>query len=104
MSIEKTDHSETPDSKVNWLPLVLGAVIVLGLIIFIFKGCKGSNDSDTMASRADAVVASLKASGAQAAQFVGTDGNGSQYATIAANASDEERKKDRRIAISVRAK
>jgi hypothetical protein len=45
MSVEKTDHSETPNAKVNWLPLVLGAILVLGLIIFIFKGCNGSNDS-----------------------------------------------------------
>jgi hypothetical protein len=43
MSSEKMDQSEIPDSKVNWLPLVLGAVLVLGLIIFIFKGCNGSN-------------------------------------------------------------
>jgi hypothetical protein len=43
MSSEEMDHSEVSNSKVNWLPLVLGAVLVLGLIIFIFKGCSGSN-------------------------------------------------------------
>ena len=44
MSSEKMDHSEVPDYKVNWLPLVLGALLVLGLIIFIFKGCHGSDE------------------------------------------------------------
>ncbi|HET7000340.1 MAG TPA: OmpA family protein, partial [Puia sp.] len=47
MSSEKTDHSEVAISKVNWLPLVIGTLFFLGLIIFIFKGCKGSNDSET---------------------------------------------------------
>jgi hypothetical protein len=44
MSTEKMDHSEVPDSKVNWLRLVLGALLVLGIIIFVFKGCHGSNE------------------------------------------------------------
>ena len=43
MSSEKMDQSEVTDSKVNWLPLVLGALLVLGIIIFVFKGCQGSN-------------------------------------------------------------
>jgi outer membrane protein OmpA-like peptidoglycan-associated protein len=217
MSSEKTDNSEVSVSKVNWLPLVLSAVLVLGLIIFIFKGCKGSNDSETMEtsisdtvaaapvaavresvkvklpdgaeleayktgiedqlvsflnnpasvpgkdiwfdfdnlnfktgsaditdeskvqiqniaailkaypklkikiggytdktgdslnnlklsqSRADAVVMALKAAGVHAEQLVGAEGYGSQYATVVAHANDEERKKDRRISISVRA-
>jgi outer membrane protein OmpA-like peptidoglycan-associated protein len=223
MSSETMDHSEVPNARLNWLSLVLGSVLVLGLIIFIFKGCKGSNDSydseivasDTVAnetanmapanlqheslkvklpdgteldaykngiedqlvsflnnpasipgkdvwfdfdnlnfktgsaditedskiqlqniaailkaypkvkikiggytdktgdsltnlklsqSRADAVEASLKTSGVGALQLVGAEGYGSQYATVSASASDEERKKDRRIAVSVRAK
>jgi hypothetical protein len=44
MSSEKTDHPEVSNSKVNWLPLVLGALVVLGLIIFIFKGCNGADN------------------------------------------------------------
>jgi outer membrane protein OmpA-like peptidoglycan-associated protein len=214
------DHSEAPNVRLNWLSLVLGSVLMLGLIVFIFKGCKGSNDTDMVASdtvavetaaavpvvleresvkvklpdgseldayktgiedqlvsflnnpasvpgkdvwfdfdnlnfktgsseiteeskiqvqniaailkaypkvkikiggytdktgdslnnlklsqsRADAVETSLKASGANASQLAGAEGYGSQYATVSANASDEERKKDRRIAVSVRAK
>ena len=215
-----SETSGVPNAKLNWLSLVLGSVLALGLIIFIFKGCKGSNDSDMVnsdavavdtstavpaaiqresvkvklpdgteldayktgiedqlvsflnnpasvpgkdvwfdfdnlnfktgsaeiteeskiqvqniaailkaypkvkikiggytdktgdslnnlklsQSRADAVENSLKASGANAAQLVGAEGYGSQYATVSASASDEERKKDRRIAVSVRAK
>ncbi len=55
-------------------------------------------------SRAEAVVAALKAAGANASQVTGAEGYGSQFAKAAADAPDEERKKDRRIAVSVRAK
>lgn len=223
MSSETMDHSEVSSTTgLNWIRLVLGSVLALGLIIFIFKGCKGSNDSDSemvasdtgaaetaavvppgtqhesvkvklpdgteldayksgiedqlvsflnnpastpgkdvwfdfdnlnfktgsseiteesktqvsnieailkaypkvkikiggytdktgdslnnlklSQSRADAVAAALKASGVNAAQLAGAEGYGSQYAMVPASASDEERKKDRRIAVSVRVK
>lgn len=52
--------------------------------------------------RADATVSAIKAGGANAAQLLSAEGYGSAFATIAATASDEERKKDRRIAVSVR--
>lgn len=55
-------------------------------------------------SRADAVATALKNDGITAAQLVGAEGYGSQYAKAAASAPDEERKKDRRIAISPRKK
>jgi outer membrane protein OmpA-like peptidoglycan-associated protein len=55
-------------------------------------------------SRAEAVVAALKTAGANASQVTGAEGYGSQFAKAAADAPDEERKKDRRIAVSVRAK
>lgn len=54
--------------------------------------------------RADAVVAALKTSGASTAQLTGAEGYGSEFAKAAADASEEERKKDRRIAVSVREK
>jgi outer membrane protein OmpA-like peptidoglycan-associated protein len=53
-------------------------------------------------SRADAVITALKGLGSNAAQLLGGEGYGSQFATVAAEASDEERKKDRRTAVSVR--
>jgi outer membrane protein OmpA-like peptidoglycan-associated protein len=55
-------------------------------------------------SRADAVVAELRSNGVSDAQLAGAEGYGSKFAKAAANASDEERKKDRRISVSVRKK
>src|SRR6478735_11705574 len=54
--------------------------------------------------RADAVLDALKKANANAAQLTGAEGYGSQYAKAAADAPDEERKKDRRISLSVREK
>jgi len=54
--------------------------------------------------RADAVATALKKEGITAKQLAGAEGYGSQYAKAAASAPDEERKKDRRIAISPRKK
>jgi outer membrane protein OmpA-like peptidoglycan-associated protein len=55
-------------------------------------------------ARADAVVAALKSIGANAAQITGAKGYGSQFATVDAGASDEERRKDRRTAVKVEMK
>jgi outer membrane protein OmpA-like peptidoglycan-associated protein len=54
--------------------------------------------------RADATLAAIKAAGAKASQLLGAEGYGSQFAIVPAEASDEERKKDRRISVSVREK
>lgn len=54
--------------------------------------------------RADAVVAALTSLKANAAQLTGAEGYGSEFAKAAANAPDEERKKDRHISIGVREK
>jgi outer membrane protein OmpA-like peptidoglycan-associated protein len=55
-------------------------------------------------NRADAVRNALEAAGSNVEQIIGSEGYGSQFATVAVGASDEVRKKDRRIAVSVRAK
>jgi outer membrane protein OmpA-like peptidoglycan-associated protein len=55
-------------------------------------------------ARADAVLLALKNEGITSAQLAGAEGYGSQYAKAPANAPDEERKKDRRIAVSPRKK
>lgn len=55
-------------------------------------------------SRAEATAAAIKAAGVGAAQVSGAEGYGSQFAKAAADAPDEEKKKDRRIAVSVRKK
>ena len=214
-------ESETPKSIVSWLPMVLSTIIIIGLILFVSKGCNGSDKSqefvttdspstDSVAAnpsmpirelskvklqdgvelnaykdgiedqlvkflndpasvpgkdvwfdfdnlnfktgsaeiteeseiqlqnissilkaypkvkikiggytdktgdslnnlklsqdRATAVLTALRTSKTNATQIVGAEGYGSQYAKVAKEASDEERKKDRRIAISVRSK
>lgn len=55
-------------------------------------------------SRANAVAAALKAEGSNMGQVTGAEGYGSKFAKAAADAPDDERQKDRRIAIGVRAK
>jgi outer membrane protein OmpA-like peptidoglycan-associated protein len=55
-------------------------------------------------SRVDAVVTALKAAGANMAQVTGGEGYGSQFAKASADAPDELKQKDRRIAVSVREK
>ena len=54
--------------------------------------------------RADAVLNAIKNAGANPAQLVGAEGYGSQFAKAPATATDEERRKDRRIAVSLREK
>jgi outer membrane protein OmpA-like peptidoglycan-associated protein len=55
-------------------------------------------------SRAEAVVAELKNNGITDAQLSGAEGYGSEFAKAPANGSDEERRMDRRISVSVRNK
>ncbi|MFT3822352.1 MAG: OmpA family protein [Chitinophagaceae bacterium] len=55
-------------------------------------------------SRAESVTAAIKGKGTPASQLEKPEGYGSQFAKAAADAPDEERKKDRRIAVSVRKK
>ncbi|HEY6976390.1 MAG TPA: OmpA family protein [Chitinophagaceae bacterium] len=54
--------------------------------------------------RAEAVLNAIKAAGANGAQLVGAEGYGSAFAKVPETASDEERKKDRRIAVQLREK
>jgi outer membrane protein OmpA-like peptidoglycan-associated protein len=55
-------------------------------------------------ARAEAVVAELRSNGIPESQLAGAEGYGSKFAKAAASASDEERKRDRRISVSVRKK
>ncbi|RYF87200.1 MAG: DUF937 domain-containing protein [Chitinophagaceae bacterium] len=54
--------------------------------------------------RADAVLNAIKVAGGDAGQLVAAEGYGSEFAKVAADASDEERRKDRRIAVQLRGK
>lgn len=55
-------------------------------------------------ARADAVVTALKNNGVSSSQITGSEGYGSQFAKVPESASDEERRIDRRIAVSPRKK
>ncbi len=63
-----------------------------------------SSNKKLSQARAEAVTTALKNDGVPASQLAGAEGYGSQYAKAAADAPDEERKKDRRMAINVRHK
>ncbi|RYY40188.1 MAG: DUF937 domain-containing protein [Chitinophagaceae bacterium] len=54
--------------------------------------------------RADAVLGAIRSAGGKAEQLTGAEGYGSEFATVAETASDEERRKDRRIALQLNAK
>lgn len=54
--------------------------------------------------RADAVLAAIKSAGAAEGQLVGAEGYGEELAKIAEEASDEERRVDRRISVQLREK
>jgi outer membrane protein OmpA-like peptidoglycan-associated protein len=56
------------------------------------------------ADRAEAVLVALKSNGAQASQLLGSEGYGSEFAKQPKEASDEERKSDRRISVQLRDK
>jgi outer membrane protein OmpA-like peptidoglycan-associated protein len=55
-------------------------------------------------NRADAVMEAIKAAGGAAGQLIGAEGYGAEFAKVAADASDEERKTDRHISVSLREK
>jgi outer membrane protein OmpA-like peptidoglycan-associated protein len=68
---------------------------------------KAGNDTKNMTlsqSRADAVVAALKAKGANVTQLVGAEGYGETLATQPETASEEARRVDRRTAVRVMAR
>jgi hypothetical protein len=52
-------ESETPKSIVSWLPMVLSTIIVIGLILFISKGCNGSDKSQDFVTADSAITDSV---------------------------------------------
>ncbi len=67
------------------------------------KGDDASNKKLSQ-SRADAVIAALKAKGANAAQLTGAEGYGEELAKVDEGASDEARRADRRTAVRIMAR
>ncbi|HTI90513.1 MAG TPA: OmpA family protein [Puia sp.] len=105
----KTGSSEmTGESskQVNNIAAILKAYPKVKIKIGGYTDKTGNEDANMKLSqqRAEAVTTALKATGAGADQLTAAEGYGSQFAKAAADATDEERKKDRRIAINVRNK
>ncbi len=105
----KTGSSElTPASmkQVNNIAAILKAYPKLKIKIGGYTDKSGDSvvNMKLSQSRADAVSAALKTTGADMKQVVGAEGYGSKFAKAAADAPDDERKKDRRIAVGVREK
>jgi len=63
-----------------------------------------ANNKKLSQARATSVLNALKKDGVPESQLAGAEGYGSQYAKAAADAPDEERRYDRRMAVSVRQK
>ncbi len=105
----KTGSAEITDSsmaQVKNIVAILKAYPKLKIKIGGYTDKTGNETANLKLSqaRADAVVAALKKAGSNPEQIVGAEGYGSQYAKAAAGAPDEEKQKDRRISINVRAK
>jgi outer membrane protein OmpA-like peptidoglycan-associated protein len=95
----------TKESKVQIdnLTAILKAYPDLKIKVGGYTDKKGNDQSNKTLSqgRADAVVAALKANGANASQITGAEGYGEEFAKVAESASDEERRKDRRTAVRI---
>lgn len=101
-SAELTDESMV---QVNNIAAILKAYPKLKIKIGGYTDKSGDESVNMKISqeRANSVSNALKAKG-DGKQLTGAEGYGSKFATVAADAPDEERKKDRRIAVGVREK
>lgn len=100
------DITEESMVQVNNIAAILKAYPKLVIKIGGYTDKSGDEKVNMKLSqdRADAVAKSLKGKGASAKQVAGAEGYGSQFAKAAADTPDDERKKDRRIAVGVREK
>lgn len=105
----KTGSAEITDSsmhQVNNIAAILKVYPKVKIKIGGYTDKTGDDAANLKLSqaRADAVLAALKQAGVSAAQLVGAEGYGAQFAKAAADAPDEEKQKDRRISVNVKAK
>jgi outer membrane protein OmpA-like peptidoglycan-associated protein len=104
--INSAEITEESNVQVQNIATILKAYPKLKIKIGGYTDKTGDSAANLQLSqaRADAVLDALKKANANTAQLTGAEGYGSQYAKAAADAPDEERKKDRRISLSVREK
>jgi outer membrane protein OmpA-like peptidoglycan-associated protein/uncharacterized protein YegP (UPF0339 family) len=98
----------TPASmvQIDNLVAILKAYPALKIKVGGYTDRKGDDAANMKLSqsRADAVIAALKSKGASASQLTSAEGYGETLATIDENASDEERRVDRRTSVRVMAR
>ncbi len=98
----------TPESQVQIdnLAAILNAFPKAKIKIGGYTDATGDAKKNQQLSqeRATSVVTALSAANVKPVQLQGAEGYGSQFAKAAPDAPDEERKKDRRISVSVREK
>lgn len=108
LNFETNSASITPESNVQVqnIASILKAYPKVKVKIGGYTDKTGDSAANMQLSqqRADAVLKALQNTNAGTTQLVGAEGYGSQYAKAAADAPDEEKKKDRRISLSVREK
>lgn len=108
LNFETGSAAITPESmrQVNNIAAILKAYPKLKIKIGGYTDKTGDAAANKKLSqgRADAVMNALKAAGANTAQLAGAEGYGSEFAKASADAPDDERRLDRRIAIGVREK
>jgi outer membrane protein OmpA-like peptidoglycan-associated protein len=102
-SAQLTAESQT---QVNNIAAILKAFPAVKIKIGGYTDKTGDDAANKKLSqeRADAVTTAIKTAGANASQLLPAEGYGSEFATVPAEASDEARRVDRRISVSVREK
>ncbi|MBV4358092.1 OmpA family protein [Pinibacter aurantiacus] len=108
LNFETGSAKITPESQkqINNIAAILKAYPKVKIKIGGYTDKTGDSSANMKLStdRAKATSDAIKAAGAKGAQLLGGEGYGSMYAKAAADASDEERKMDRHISVSVREK
>jgi outer membrane protein OmpA-like peptidoglycan-associated protein len=94
------------ESQVRNIAAILQAYPKLKIKIGGYTDKTGNADANKKLSqdRAQATHDAIIAAGANAAQLEEPEGYGSEFATVPAEASEDDRRSDRRISVSVRAK
>jgi outer membrane protein OmpA-like peptidoglycan-associated protein len=108
LNFETGSATITPESQqqINNIAAILNAYPSARIKIGGYTDRTGDAAANKKLSqdRADAVASALVASGANRSQINGSEGYGSEMASVSASASDEMRAKDRRISIQLNAK
>jgi len=108
LNFEVGSATLTPESgdQIKNIAAILNAYPAARVKVGGYTDKTGNDASNKKLSqqRADAVASAIKTAGGKPEQVTGAEGYGSEFAKAAATATDEERKKDRRIALQLNGK